>query len=298
MSGAHAVLELRSLGVAFPSGEWGLRDLDACLAPGELLAVVGESGAGKSTLLRTISGFLTPAEGTLAVAGVPVVPGGSVPAGTRRQLGLVLQTPRESLDPTWRVLDTVAEPLVHLRGVRRRNARSKAGALLESMGIEPRMQLRRPHELSGGECQRVALARALVHEPRLLLADEPTASLDPPVARDLVRELAQLGGRENRAVVYVTHHLDEAEVLGGQLAVLLGGICVERIREFDSWDRVRHPYSRYLARARRGPVPAMSRGGSGCPFLRSCPERGGTCASGAPPKVEVAPDHVIRCVLS
>jgi len=225
------ILLAESVCVAYRRGEpERLSDFSARLMPGEVLCVVGESGAGKSTLLSALSGFVRPTAGKLVVAGVDLCESkarSGALSRLRRNLGIVLQSPTESLDPTQRVLDAVAEPLIHLRGVPVGESRAKAATLLDSLGLDRGKQQRKPFGLSGGECQRVAVARAIIHGPALLLADEPTANLDPPVARALLSELVRLSKEHRFAMVYVTHRLDEPEILGGRLIVLKQGKVVE-----------------------------------------------------------------------
>jgi ABC-type dipeptide/oligopeptide/nickel transport system ATPase subunit len=272
-----------------------LQDLSFSLASGSALAVVGESGAGKSTLVAVVAGFLPVEQGTVDVEGVALSGEPGAVRSARRRLGLVHQLPRPSLDPTQAVLDAVAEPLVHLAGVSRSEASRRAASLLSSLGIGEELHGRRPAALSGGQCQRVATARAMIHEPPVLLADEATASLDPGTGELLLAELARHSRERGQAVLWVTHRLDEAERLSGGLLVLLSGLAAERMEAFQTWDNVLHPYSRYLAAARRVPVPPFAAASSGCPFRPGCPLAVETCADRVPEEREIHPGHHVRC---
>ncbi|MBM4352545.1 MAG: ABC transporter ATP-binding protein [Deltaproteobacteria bacterium] len=280
-----------------PDGDvFALRDLSFRLEPGESVAVVGESGAGKSTLVAALAGFIGPERGTVEIGGTPLLPGGRSLRAARRRLGLVLQLPRPSLDPTQKVIHAVAEPLVHLSGCPWGKALTQAGDLLARLGIGREMHGRRPAALSGGQCQRVAVARALVHSPPVLLADEATASLDAETGEALLEEAVGLARDRKQAVVWVTHRLDEAERLCGKTMVLLAGVAVERVEAFRTWNQVLHPYSRHLAAARKGPVAQFATALTGCPFQAGCPLAEEACGADMPRESEVAPGHFVRCV--
>ncbi len=274
-----------------------LRDFSAFIQNGEILSVVGESGAGKSTLVRAITGFVPIAAGALHVAGSPV--GGSAKSQLRlrRKMGLILQSPRASLDPCQTALEAVAEPLIHLAGEDPEKARDAARTLLVMLGVTGYRQLRRPAQLSGGECQRVSAARALIHKPALILADEPTSSLDPLVGRNLAYQLKRIVQKDNLSMVYVTHNLKEPVMLGSQLAVLLRGLRMEWISKFQSWGQVEHPYSRYLGHSANRVVQPLNLPTDGCPFAPLCPHAREICRIEVPGETEISPGHTIRCFI-
>ena len=274
-----------------------LKRFNAALRPGETLCVVGESGSGKSSLVNAVAGFMPVTRGVVHVAGSPVNSSHASLQRARRQLGLVLQAHRTSLDPAQTVLDAVAEPLVHLRGESQRGAQEAADLLLDQLGLNPLQLSRRPAQLSGGQCQRVAVARAVIHRPPLLLIDEPTAALDPAIACELLQTLAQRTRRDNMAMVYVTHRLKEPLLLACKLCVLLSGWQVERLEQFTDWSQVKHPYSRYLVRSMTNPVPPLALAPSGCPFSASCPVASPICTEELPAETELAPGHHIRCFI-
>ena len=276
-------------------GPYRLLEFSAYLREGETMTVVGESGAGKSTLLSAVSGFVPLSTGTMVVCGHELHALDGSLEGVRSCLGLILQQPRPSLDPSQTALSAVAEPLVHLKGARWAIAEEQAGRLLEVLGVDETKWARRPAKLSGGECQRVSVARALVHRPPLVLADEPTANLDPVTGAKLVSQMKGLTASYGLAMVYVTHHLQEAVELGGQVAVLLGGLLVESIRTFRSWDQVRHPYSRYLVESLAHPVQPFSAHPAGCPFASICPKSEARCKTILPPETTVGMGHTVRC---
>ena len=185
---------------------------------GSLTCLLGPSGAGKTTILGVIAGLIEPEEGTVSLDGVTL---DAVPCH-RRPVTLLMQQPQ--LFPHLGVLENVAFGL-RVRRVDRRTRHARALGLLEMVGIG-HLADRSPQQLSGGEQQRVALARALAVEPRVLLADEPFASFDSPVRRDLEDLVVDLHRRLGTTVVMVTHDLDEALALGDQIVVLdHGRVC-------------------------------------------------------------------------
>jgi peptide/nickel transport system ATP-binding protein len=231
-SGSASLLVASGVCAAYGRGPDRLVDFGVELRPGQILNVVGESGAGKSTLIACIAGFVKPRSGRLEVDGDDLATCGSGGVlRVRRKLGLILQSPRTALDPTMSALESVAEMLVHLRGLPAAAARASAEAALADVGLTREGWLRKPAGLSGGQCQRVCIARALVHEPKLLLADEPTANLDVPAAQAVLSLLLRAVSDRGLALVYVTHRLSEPKVLGGRLIVLKGGRIVEHVSD-------------------------------------------------------------------
>jgi putative ABC transport system ATP-binding protein len=169
---------------------------------GELVLLLGPSGSGKTTLLSMIGGLLRPSAGTVRLGGRPLPTATAELARLRLgSIGFVFQT--FNLLPTLTASDNVALPL-RLMGVSARAARSRANELLEALGLRHRLASR-PVTLSGGEKQRVSLARALVAGPRLVLADEPTASLDARSGREAMEVLTSSIRQRDRACLVVTH---------------------------------------------------------------------------------------------
>jgi ABC-2 type transport system ATP-binding protein len=198
-----------------------LEDVDLDVGPGEVVAVMGPSGAGKSTLLRVLATLVAPDAGTVTVAGADVArEGGDV----RRAVGLVLGEERSWY---WRLSGRAnLEFFAALYGHDRAGARERAGALLERVGLGGGAADRRVGTYSSGMRARLALARGLLGDPRVLLLDEPTRSLDVGAA-DAVRALLREHVEEHRtAVLLVTHAAAEAAALAGRAVVLAGGRVV------------------------------------------------------------------------
>jgi len=211
----------------FALGEARVRALDGLtleLAAGTFTAIVGRSGSGKSTLLNLAAGLDRPTSGEVFLAGQPLSRLGDdeVTRLRRERVGVVYQF--FHLLPTLEVRENVALPLL-LEGVPESQALARASALLAEVGLEPRARAR-PHTLSGGELQRAAVARALVHEPALVLADEPTGNLDTRSAAQVVGLLASLVRRHGATLVLVTHSA-EASAEADRVVTLSDGRVVD-----------------------------------------------------------------------
>jgi len=184
------------------------KDLQFCVATGELVAIIGQSGAGKSTLLHILGALDTPSAGTVYCASTNVASLTSRQAAAfrNREIGYVWQF--HYLLPEFTAQENVAMPLL-ARGMVKREASELAANWLREVGLEDRRD-HRPGELSGGEQQRVALARALVNHPRLLLADEPTGDLDESTARQVFDLIERIHRDHNLTSIVVTHNMDLA----------------------------------------------------------------------------------------
>ncbi|MCL6472294.1 MAG: ABC transporter ATP-binding protein [Firmicutes bacterium] len=179
---------------------------------GEVLAVIGPNGSGKSTLLRLIAHLEKPTSGTINFAGLD---GARDELAIRRRLAFVFQEP---LLFTGTVFDNISYGL-RMRKTARSEIRKRVQDAAEMFGIAHLLNWP-ANLLSGGEAQRTSLARAFVLEPELLLLDEPMASLDPPTRESLIRDLSEVLGNKKTTVVYVTHELNEAMMLGKRCAYI------------------------------------------------------------------------------
>ena len=180
-----------------------LRDVDLVLGSGEYIAVMGESGIGKSTLLNLIAGLDTPDAGSIRLDGVDLtgLDDDALTILRRESMGFVFQA--FHILPYLSLAQNVALPLI-LNRVAEQVAAARAGAMLAAVGLQGR-ESSMPRELSGGELQRVAIARALVHQPKLLLADEPTGNLDPESAAQVLALLREQVKTRQAACILVTH---------------------------------------------------------------------------------------------
>jgi len=202
------LLVVRDLSVTFPDSNGGLHALDNVsfdIRPQEFVCVLGPSGSGKSTLLRILAGLLAPTSGTFSFAG-----------GLQPRIGVVFQ--QSNLMPWRTVLENITLPL-ELGGVNGGEAHTKAQELVDLVGLQG-FEFTWPRDLSGGMAQRVAIARALIHDPDLLLLDEPFGSLDALTRERMWSELSRIWQARQKTVLMVTHSISEALFLADRVLVL------------------------------------------------------------------------------
>ena len=207
----------------YPDGTVGVGGITLDVAERSTTVLLGSSGSGKTTLMRMVNKMVTPTSGAVLLAGEDVAVQPTV--ALRRSIGYVLQD--GGLFPHRRVVDNIATVPI-LDGVPRLKARERALELMDMVGLDYDMAGRFPSQLSGGQRQRVGVARALANDPKVLLMDEPFGALDPLVRADLQRELRDLQRRLGTTILFVTHDVDEAFLLGDQVAVLrTGGVLAQ-----------------------------------------------------------------------
>ena len=221
-------VELSSLFKSYREGQSErvvLRGVDLSVATGEIVVLLGRSGSGKSTLLNLVSGIDRPTSGTVRVEGVDVAAQSETSRTRlrRRRIGFIFQF--FNLIPTLTVEENLRLPL-ELNGVDGAGGRARALGLLADVGLADRAASF-PDRLSGGEQQRVAVARALVHDPALVLADEPTGNLDGESARQVLSLLTGLARRWGKTVI-VASHSDEVAALADRVLTLADGRLSER----------------------------------------------------------------------
>ncbi|WP_022883918.1 ABC transporter ATP-binding protein [Glaciibacter superstes] len=212
------MIEYRSVTKQFPDGTLAVEDFSLVLPSRQTTVFVGSSGSGKTTLLRMINRMVDPTSGTIEIDGVDIAT--LAPVNLRRSIGYVMQN--SGLLPHRTVVNNVATvPL--LRGVPRQKARENALALLDTVGLDRSLADRYPSQLSGGQQQRVGVARGLAVDPNILLMDEPFGAVDPIVRAELQQELRRLQVELDKTVVFVTHDIEEAFLLGDQVVILRTG---------------------------------------------------------------------------
>ncbi|HYF63771.1 MAG TPA: ABC transporter ATP-binding protein [Herpetosiphonaceae bacterium] len=296
------VLSARQLGVTYatPAGPLAaVCEIDLDLAAGETLAIIGESGCGKSTLARALLGLLPAAvlepQGALHLAGLPGrnllgAPEALWRSVRGRRIGLVAQDPIQSLNP----LMTVGRQLWAVQRAHGRIGRSVARArcldlLAELEFARPeRILAAYPFQLSGGQCQRVALALALINQPAVLVADEPTTALDPPIQREVLALIRRLQASRDLAVLLITHDVAVAAESADRVAVMYAGRIVERGAARAVLGRPSHPYARALLASLPRPggwaAPPETRPPppGACAFLPRCAAAVERCARARP----------------
>ncbi len=295
-----------------------VQDVSFTLRDGETLGIVGESGSGKSTLALSLLRLLPPAARTVAGSvrfegeDLLAKPEAEMRRIRGKRIAMILQDPMASLNPLFTVGDQVAEPLRVHEGASRRSAWERARELLASVRIAaPGMRVRNyPHELSGGMRQRIVGAIAISCGPRLLIADEPTTSLDVTIQAQYLALLRDLQRAQGLALIFITHNLGIVARMCDAVAVMYAGRIVESGPVREIFNAPRHPYTRALIEsiprlgesngrltAIEGQPPDPAALPEGCAFHPRCPVRLEKCASERPRDSVVGAGHHTACWL-
>ena len=216
------VVEIKNLKKSYENGNIkALNGIDLTIKEGEFVSIIGPSGSGKSTLLNMIGALDLPDSGSISVAGYDLLANKNLNEFRGEQIGFVFQL--HNLIPNLSLVENVEIPMFAMN-ISPKEMRSRAMDLLDSVGLKERANLA-PNKLSGGERQRVAIARALANNPKIILADEPTGSLDSKTSNKILEQLIKLHREENVTLIVVTHDMNVAkladrvvEVLDGQIA--------------------------------------------------------------------------------
>jgi peptide/nickel transport system ATP-binding protein/oligopeptide transport system ATP-binding protein len=309
------MLVARDLAKAFPARDGAqvlaVDGVDLEVEAGTTLALIGESGSGKSTLGRLITRLLPADRGTVTLAGTELT--ALSPRALRRKRGefqVVFQEPYASLNPRMSVAEIVAEPLVVAGGLSRTERRVRVIDALHEVGLSEVHAARRPGDLSGGQQQRVGIARALVTNPRLVVLDEPTSSLDLSVRAGILRLLATLQQNRGLTYLFISHDIHTVERLSDRIAVMYLGRIVEVGPTQQVLRRPQHPYTKALLSAALSVVPGTFlphfplRGDpqtpttrySGCPLVGRCPIAIAECAERPIVLRETAAGHQVACL--
>jgi len=287
-----------------------LRDISFALQPSETFGLVGESGSGKTTLARAMLGLTAISGGTLRFDGQSVSGRGAQPA-LRRGSAMMFQDSVASLSPRMRVGALITEPFViHRQPMPDRAA--AAHALLARVGLPAALADRYPHALSGGQARRVCVARALALDPRLVIADEPTAGLDVSVQGEILNLMTELKRQQGISFLIITHNLAMIRHVADRIAILYLGRLVETGPTRAVFANPHHPYTRSLIASEpqpdprkrradlaiRGEVPSLLRRPTGCEFHTRCPQAVATCRRLTPDLREITPGRFARCHLA
>jgi peptide/nickel transport system ATP-binding protein len=222
--GIVPLLEVKGLVKSF--GEFNAVDsVDLTLFEGETLTLLGESGAGKTTLAKTIMGLLEITNGEIYLEGEKMTGN-----GFHRKIQMIFQNPRESISHRLNIFQAVEEPL-RIQGIGSQDDRIKAVKKVLSevqLPTDDEFLERYPHELSGGEAQRVVIARALILDPKLIIADEPTSSLDASVQAKIMKLLNDIQEERGLSILFITHNIALARKISDRIAVMQSGKIIKR----------------------------------------------------------------------
>jgi len=294
-----------------------LRGIDMAILPGEILGVVGETGCGKSLTGLAILGLLPAGarrSGRIAIDGTEQQPGSANSAAMRGDVvSLVFQNPGNAFNPVFTIGAQMRDVIKRHKTMTRSEARAHILRYLGLVGLPDPERVSRsyPHELSGGMLQRAMIAMALLCEPRLLILDEPTTSLDASVAQQILRLVLELRATFQFGVLLITHNLGVVRDVCDRVAVLYAGRVVETGPTSVVLDAPRHPYTRGLLGALPGrhkavtPLEAISGsdpsnllGISGCSFTNRCSYAVEECRMTDPQLLPVAPLQEAACFRS
>ncbi len=211
-------IDFRGVTKRYPDGTVAVDDFSLHIPAREITVLVGSSGCGKTTLLRMINRVIEPTDGSVLIDDEDIAQ--RSPVELRRSIGYVMQN--SGLLPHRRVIDNIAT-VPRLNGVPKQEAHARALELMDTVGLDRALAKRYPAQLSGGQQQRVGVARGLAADPNILLMDEPFGAVDPIVRAELQQETLRLQRELDKTIVFVTHDIDEAFLLGDRVVILAPG---------------------------------------------------------------------------
>jgi peptide/nickel transport system ATP-binding protein len=318
----EVLLEVRDLKVHFPTPDGVVKAVDGLsftVHRGETFGIVGESGSGKSVTNLTALGLINKKaakiEGEVLFKGRDLLPlsGGELQHIRGKELAMIFQDPFASLHPMYRVGDQLVEAVLVHADVPKRQAEDRVLELLSAVGIpRPKERFRDyPHQFSGGMRQRAMIAMALVHNPDILIADEPTTALDVTVQAQILELIDRVKREFDIGVILITHDLGVIADVAQTVMVMYAGRSMELGPKDEVFRRPLHPYTwglldsipRVAQKGERllpieGSPPSLIRVPPGCPFHPRCPHRFEPCDSQRPAFTDRGGGHPEACHLT
>jgi peptide/nickel transport system ATP-binding protein len=317
------VLDIGDLALSFKTEQGPahvLDGVDLAVGPAEIVGLVGESGCGKTTLARAVLGTLPEHQvrierGHVRLAGIEMLDGGKAARDARgRTVTLVPQNPLMSFNPLFRIGTQITDLMrwtapvgAGQRGRSRRVDEDRALAMLSAVQLsQPREILAKyPHQISGGQCQRIMIALALMPNPRLVIADEPTAALDATVQLQILALLRRVAAEFGVAMLFSTHSLGVVWEICDRVMVMYAGRIVESAPRQVFFSRPSHPYARQLLASVPelgripegipGVAPSSLSPSPGCPYEQRCARSSEICRNVRPTMREMETGHGVAC---
>ena len=318
------LVEVRNLKMYFPIGKGILRrkvaevkavdDVSFKIRRGKTFGLVGESGCGKTTVARCILRVYSPTGGKIFFNSQDIA---RLPASKvrplRRNMQLIFQDPYGSLNPRQSAGSILGEPLkVHKMVNSSREYKERVEELFRSVGLDPSMADRYPHEFSGGQRQRIGIARALACRPSLIICDEPISALDVSMQAQIINMLEELQEKLGLTYLFIAHDLSVVRHISERVAVMYVGRIIEITGWKELYENPLHPYTKALLSAvpiadplieekreriiLRGDVPSPINRPPGCSFHPRCPIATRECSQVVPLLRNVGGDHEVACI--
>ena len=280
----------------------------------ENLGLVGESGCGKSTTARVILQLLQATSGKVYFKEQEITSINSEDLRKRRpQMQMIFQDPQDSLNPRMTVGSIISEPMLEHQRLKKKQRQESVEQLLNSVGLDPNVTNRYPHEFSGGQRQRIGIARALALSPDFIICDEPIAALDVSIQAQVINLLEDLQEEYGLTYLFISHDLSMIRHISDRVAVMYLGRIVELASSEELYSKPLHPYTKALLSAvpvhdpvlekkrKRtilvGDVPSPANPPSGCHFSTRCPIAEDRCFKVSPEWRQVSPDRRVACHL-
>jgi oligopeptide/dipeptide ABC transporter ATP-binding protein len=319
----QALLEIRNLKKYFPvrrgvlsrvvSHVKAVDDVSFTITKGETFGLVGESGCGKTTTGRAVLRLIEPDSGEIRFEGADMLRlGTGALRALRRDMQIIFQDPFASLNPRMTVRTIVGEPFA-IHGIATGSDRDdRVAELLKTVGLEPSVMSRYPHEFSGGQRQRIGIARALALRPKLIVADEPVSALDVSIQSQIINLLADLQVQFGLTYLFISHAIPVIEHISTRIGVMYVGKLVEVGTSQQICVNPKHPYTQALLSAvpvpdpaakkvrivLKGDVPTPINPPSGCRFHPRCPIAVDRCKTEEPPLRPLEDGRQVACHLA